>query len=99
MSASWRKPSRTLKKRTGLGNDKSSLAIDDIRHSGGTPNFRVPQESGPGPLLAVVKRAAQILIPFSLPMSVGIHLEGGASRPDDCLAGGLVHDGPVHSAI
>jgi len=26
--------------------------------------------------LAVVKRAAQILIPFSLPMSVGSHLEG-----------------------
>src|SRR6185295_18809573 len=63
MFASWRRPSRILKRQRGLANDKSSLAVDDIRSSGGTSESCVPQEPSPGPLLAVAERIGQISYP------------------------------------
>src|SRR5690349_16851868 len=97
--ASWRKPSSTLKRQRGPGNDKSSLAIDSVRASGGTLDCCVPQESSPGPLLAVVQRVGQIPQPALVADEPWQLHRVGASRADDCHARSLVHDGPVHRAV
>src|SRR6516164_9153588 len=69
MSGSWRKPSRSCKRKPkhaaqespNDGSDiQSPLAIDVVRFSGRSSDARIPCESGEGALLAVVQRIYQV---------------------------------------
>src|SRR5258708_40323884 len=98
MFASWKRRSRSLlwnRRAEGKGNrndrrlDQPSLAIDVVRVGGGSPDSRLPEEPGRGPLLAVVQRVVQVLRPVLIADRSWQPFDVGAAGRGDCRAFGL----------
>src|SRR5580693_1721919 len=101
MSASWKKPSRSLScntRRKGQANrndrrmDQPSLAINLVRSCGGTPDHRIPQEPGQSPLLVVAQRVVQIPHPVIVADEPWRPPRTGPGREEDRDTGCLIHD-------